>query len=101
MKRIDPTVASLFLTGVLAIGCSGGGETAVIGFANDGNTLSTDGNAEEVAEALADSEATPVVTDDMIAQIFGAILNHAREGDPEAALIVLKVAEAQREAEEE
>ena len=81
--------------------CSGGGETAVIGFANHGNSLGAgDRIPEEVAEALAESGGTPEVTDAMIAEIFGAILNHTREGDPKAALIVLKVAEEQREAEE-
>ena len=50
--------------------------------------------------SLAENEATPTVTDKMIADIFGAILKGAREGNPEAALIVLKVAEEQREAED-
>ena len=91
----------LALLSVLAIGCSGGGETAVIGFANSNNTLNTGGIAEEVAKALAESGATPVVTDAMIADVFAAILERAREGDAEAALIILELAEEQRDAEDE
>ena len=103
MKRIIQMVGLSCLAFVLALGalaCSGGGETAVIGFANDNNTLGVDGLADEVAEALAENQGTPRVTDEMIAEIFGAILDDARQGNSEAALIVLKVAEEQREADE-
>lgn len=103
MKRTARIVSLMCLACVLALealGCSGGGETAVIGFANDNNTLGEGGVADEVAEALAESEGTPRVTDEMIAEIFGAILDDAREGDAEAALIVLKVGVEQRDAEE-
>ena len=103
MERIARMTALLCLTGFFAlagVGCSGGGRTAVIGFGNHGNSLGAGELGEEVAEALADSEATPRVTDKMIADIFGAILKGAEEGNPEAALIVLKVAEEQREAED-
>ena len=103
MKRISRIIASLCLTSALAVeavGCSGGGRTAVIGFGNRDNNLGGGAIAEQLAEALAESEGQPEVTNEMIAEIFGAILKHAREGNPEAALIVLKIAEEQREAEE-
>ena len=34
----------------------------------------------------------------MLAEIFSAILGRAKRGDPEAALIVLRVAEKQRQS---
>lgn len=103
MERLARMTALLGLTCFFAlagIGCSGGGRTAVIGFANGGNTLGAGDISDELADTLAGNEATPRVTDKMIADIFAAILKGAREGDPEAALIVLKVAEEQREAED-
>ncbi len=103
MRRFARITASLALAGgltLMAMGC-GGGETAIVGFANHGNRLTTGGIADELAEALAEHEGTPEVTDDVAAEIFAVILKHAREGNPESALIVLKVAEEQREAEED
>lgn len=49
---------------------------------------------------LAESEATPRVTDDMIVEVFTTILKRARDGELEAALVVLEIAEEQREDEE-
>jgi len=101
MKRFAR--GSLVLACAIAVhmvGC-GGGETAVIGFANHGNTLGVGGIADSLGEALAESPGTPEVTDHMIGEIFSALLDKARQGDAEAALVVLTVAEEQREAEEE
>ena len=85
--------------GIGFLGCGGGGagQAAVVGFGNIGNRLSGDDISEELAEALAESEGVPAVSDDTLAAIFGAIVTRARNGDPEAALIVLRTAEAQRE----
>jgi hypothetical protein len=101
MARKTGLVCLACVLGVIGGGCSGGGRTAVIGFSNDGNSLGEGAITDEVAEALAQNEGTPLVTEDMIAEVFGAILTDARKGDPEAALIVLKVAEAQREADQD
>ena len=98
MTRNTSLVCLVCVLAILAGGCSGGGRTAVIGFSNDGNSLGAGEVVDELAEVLALNDGTPRVTDDMVAEVFGAILAGARKGDPEAALIVLKVAEAQREA---
>ena len=88
--------ALLAVAGITAgIGC-GGGETAVIGVGNSGNRFVMDELAEDVAEALAKEDATPRVTDEMITEVFQAILDGARRGDAQAALIVLRTASAQR-----
>jgi hypothetical protein len=80
---------------VTVLGC-GGGRTAVIGFGNSGNRILENGMLGEVADALAALPGTPEVTDAMVAEIFASILERAHRGDPEAALIVLLVAEEQR-----
>ena len=80
-------------------GC-GGGKNTINGFGNGGNTFSQAGLAQELAEALAEYQGTPKVSDQMLGEIFGSILERAKTGAAEAALIVLKVAEEQREAEE-
>ena len=75
-----------------------GGE--VVGIGNSGNRIAEGGVLEEVAEALAGHPGTPEVTDEMLAQIFSSILGRATQGDAEAALIVLRVAEEQRQEDE-
>ncbi len=75
--------------------------TAIVGLGNSGNRISEGGMLDEVAEALADYEGTPQVSDALLGQIFAAVVGRATEGDPEAALIVLRVAERQRRVEQE
>ena len=76
-----------------------GGE--VVGIGNNGNRIGAGGLLEEVAEALAENPGTPRVTDEMLVEIFSAILGRASRGDPEAARIVLQVAEQQRAEDEQ
>jgi hypothetical protein len=90
----------LLFTVILMLGC-GGGRTAVVGVGNSGNRIIEGGLLEEVADALAELPDTPEVTDAMLGQIFGAILERANEGSPEAALVVLFVAEEQRRLKED
>ena len=103
MRKVIRTGAFLICavaTSLLLTAC-GGGRTAVIGVGNSGNRIfESDAIAQAIAEALADGETTPMVSDAEIAGIYGAILSDAREGNTEAALIVLLVAEAQRREEE-
>ncbi len=94
--RLGLAVALLLATS----GC-GNGETAVVGVGNGGNTFYQEGLADELAEALAEYQGTTEVTDEILGEIFGSILDRARAGDTEAALIVLRVAEEQREAEQD
>jgi hypothetical protein len=82
-----------------ALGC-GLGEGAIYGIGNSGNEFGAAGLVDDVARALAESEATPEVTDPMLGQVFDAIWQRARQGDAEAALIVLQVAQEQREEDD-
>jgi hypothetical protein len=75
-----------------------GGE--IVGIGNGGNRIFQGGVLGEVTEALAEHPGTPQVTDEMLSQIFSAILGRATQGDPEAALIVLQVAREQRQEDE-
>ncbi len=76
-----------------------GGE--IVGIGNSGNRIAAGGLLEEVAEALAENPGTPRVTDEMLVEIFSAILGRASRGDPEAARIILQVAEEQRAEDEQ
>ena len=100
MTRKLATWRHTLLVGVssaLAAAC--GGE--IVGIGNGGNRIGTGGMLEEVADALAESSETPRVTDEVLSEIYTAILGRATQGDPEAALIVLQVAQQQREADEQ
>ena len=102
MKEIRAGWWSRGLAGVFCLavlGC-GGGKTAVIGLGNSDNRIAAGSVLDEVADALAEHPHTPMITDEMLAEIFAGILSRANEGDPEAALIVLQVAEEQRDAGE-
>ncbi len=82
---------------LMQLGCGGGaGEAAFVGIGNSGNHIGTDDLLDEVAAALFALETTPDVTDQVLREIYASVLHRAREGDPDAALIVLRVAEMQR-----
>lgn len=82
---------------LLMVNACGGGRTAVIGFGNSGNRILEEWDlADELAMSLADHPQTPRISDDTLAEIFDAILERARSGDAESALIVLRVAERQQ-----
>jgi len=72
--------------------------TGIGGFGNSANQIFAGGVGDELAAALAAEPTTPKVTDEMLVAIYAAILERAESGDPEAALVILKVADAQRRA---
>jgi hypothetical protein len=82
----------------VAAGCTGGGDTVISGIGNSGNRIGADSWAE-VAEQFAAHAAIPPVTDAEIERMFGAIRAKALEGDLDSAMVVLKLAEQQREVE--
>ncbi len=100
MKIGVRTYALAAAAALLAASC-GGGRTAIVGLGNGGNRIIEGGMLDEVADALAEYEGTPRVSDETLVQVFAAVLSRATRGDPEAALIVLRVAERQREASED
>lgn len=97
-SRVGPWASGAFAWMLaLSVSACGGGKTAVVGLGNSDNRIVEGGTLEAVAEALAERTETPYVSDELLGRVFSAILERATEGDPEAALIVLRVAEEQRE----
>jgi hypothetical protein len=80
---------------VVLLGSAFGCNDSLIGIGNNDNNLGA-GRADEVAEALAALDSTPPVTDEDVQGIFRTVLRKAGEGDPEAALIILRLAARQR-----
>jgi hypothetical protein len=99
---LGPLLAAGFLA-MLALGgaCTGaGGADAVIaGMGNNGNMIGVD-VLERLARELANLESAPRVTDDELVTAFAALREHAQSGDPDAALVLLRVAALQRDRRE-
>ncbi|MEJ2132255.1 MAG: hypothetical protein P8Y95_11680 [Gammaproteobacteria bacterium] len=90
----------LCATLTMLLGCDfiGGGETVVKG--ND-NLVVADSTRNQIARALSRLEAIPEVTDAELEQMYGVVHDKALEGDFEALLVVLRLAEFQRAPQEE
>ena len=99
-KRRLATGLLLWLAVGTASGC-GMGDHVVTGLGNGGNRFYATPVLDELAEELAENGVVPPVTDEMLRTAFAAISGRAANGDPEAALILFRVAEAQRKAESE
>ena len=84
----------------MAAGCTGGGESVISGLGNSDNHIGTAALWGSLADELADYEATPRVSDEDLQLAYAAIRRHALEGELEAVLVLLKLAEEQRESEE-
>ena len=82
------------LVAIAVFGCFG--ENVINGIGNGGNDIGQ-GVLDRVAHELAGQSAIPAVGDDDLRTAFDAIREHARSGDPDAALVLLRVAAIQRE----
>ena len=87
------------LLAMLALGgvACGGSDGSFVGIGNSGNRV-YDNDLEELAEQLHDWPDVPQVSERDLVRIYTALLQRAREGDPQAARVVLGLAEFQREA---
>ncbi len=94
------TLALVGLIGILVVAVVAipfaGGESLIRGMGNGGNKIYLDPVTDEVARAIALSEATPRVTDGELLTTYRAIRERAEAGDLTAALVVFRVAEIQR-----
>jgi hypothetical protein len=86
----------LGLAALVAMGC-GGGKNSFVGVGNSGNRIFAD-ELEEVAEDLHAWPGVPQVSEQDLGRIYQALVQRAREGNPQAACVVLVLAELQREA---
>lgn len=100
MKTTLPAKQMLLLGAVsTALGC-GIGDNFVAGLGNGGTRFGQSA-ISELAEELASNEVVAPVTDEMLRASFDAIVARAAQGDADAALVLFRVADAQRKAEEE
>ena len=90
----------LLIVAIAAVAC-GVGDNFASGFGNGGNRFYATPVMDELAEQLASNEVVPPVTDEMLKAAFAAIAGRAARGDPDAALILFRVAEEQRKAQSE
>ncbi len=72
------------------------GGITIRGLGNSGNRVNQDVRAERLARLLVDGDAVDPVSDETLSAIWGAILERARSGEPEAAATVSEVARLQR-----
>jgi len=68
------------------------------GAGNSGNRITLEGLADELATLLAQREDCPQITDDELIVIMKALRERALAGDSQAALVVFRLAEIQRQA---
>lgn len=67
------------------------------GAGNSGNRITLEGLADELATLLAKREDCPQVTDDELIVIMKALRERALAGDAQAALVVFRLVEIQRQ----
>jgi hypothetical protein len=97
---LRPPARALALLAALPVAWLGcGADTLISGIGNSGNMIGVD-VLERVAHELAHAKTTPAVSDDDLRASFSAIREHAVAGDPDAALVLLRVAALQRAAAE-
>ena len=101
-RTIAHPAKPLMLLGVAAalLAC-GLGDEIVSGIGNGGNRFYATPVIDELAEYLASNAVVEPVTDEMLRSAFDAIGKRAANGDPDAALILFRLAEEQRKAQAE
>jgi len=75
----------------------GEGEGLIRGIANSGNNFYIDPVANKLPGLMAASSSVPPVSDEELAATYAAVRARAQEGDLEAAAILFKLAELQRQ----
>lgn len=88
----------LLFVATVAFAC-GVGDDVVTGLGNGGNRFYATPVMDELVEELARNAVVPPVTDEMLRTAFDAIAERSAAGDPEASLILFRVAEEQRKGE--
>ena len=82
-------------------GCTGGGETVISGLGNSGNYIGKDDEVSMLANALARQTVVPLVSDDEIISLYKNVQAQALSGDFKASIVMLRLANHQRQKEEE
>lgn len=95
MRIVIPCLAAMLLLGCDFIG---GGETV---FQGDDNVVVRDPTRDRLAQLFSRFETVPQVSDEDLERMFGLVRAKAFEGDLDSMLVMLRLAEFQREPEEE
>lgn len=75
---------------------SEGDPVVFMGIGNSGNNWGVDGRSR-LARTLAGLERDTEITDEMLRQVFDAIERRAVDGDVEAAAVIARIAQIERE----
>lgn len=67
------------------------------GAGNSGNRIYLEGFADELATLLAQREDCPQITDDELMTMMKAVREQAFAGDPQATLVMFRLAQLQRQ----
>lgn len=95
MRIVIPCLAAMLLLGCDFIG---GGDTV---FQGDDNVVVRDPTRDRLAQLFSRFETVPQVSDEDLERMFGLVRSKAFEGDLDSMLVMLRLAEFQREPEEE
>ena len=68
----------------------------ISGFASSGNRINQDARARRAAALIVERDLAEPVTDETIAAVWRALLDHAKSGDVDAASTVFEVVRLQR-----
>jgi hypothetical protein len=93
---IQALALGIGLTAMATAGCGGD----IVGIGNSGNRFFND-ELDELADALAVWPDVPDVKEEDLSRIYRALLQRAREGDPQSARVILALAQHQRRARED
>ena len=90
----------LCLAAMMLLGCDfiGGGDTV---FQGNDNVVVRDPTRDRLAQLFSRFETVPQVSDEDLEQLFGLVRDKAFEGDLDSMLVILRLAEFQREPDEE
>ncbi len=87
----------LFLGTVAMVTSSRG--SLISGFVNSAIDIHSSASAGELAQLAVELDAAPEISDRTIRAIVESVLERAKQGDPQAALVALEIAERQRDAD--
>lgn len=93
-------VIGIVVLGIVCLPFVGGG-SLIRGMGNGANRIYLGGIGDEVADAMGTSSAVSEVSDDDLRATYLAIRERALSGEIEAALVLFRVAEIQRDRRRE
>lgn len=78
-----------------------GGGSLIRGIGNSGNHFNPDPPEGRLADLIVAREIAGPIGDDVLSEVYDAVLTNARKGDADAALVIFEIADRQREMSDE